>query len=132
MSISCVLLKEVYYFLVMYKHSMNEIRVYLFLARVCSRNSNGDPVFRLPACKNKQIQGKWFSMIKIVLKTVLIFKNLLSNSLSNSVICTFPAYELDYVVSYNDLVSELPCLYIGQYILIFTSLKVYLQYTKFQ
>lgn len=60
---------------------------------------------------------------KIVLKTVLIFKNLLSNSLS---ICTFPAYELDYVVSYNDLVSELPCLYIGQYILIFTSLKVYL------
>lgn len=47
---------------------------------------------------------------KIVLKTVLIFKYVLSNLLSNSVICTFPAYELDYVVSYNDLVSELPCL----------------------
>lgn len=50
---------------------------------------------------------------KIVLKIVFIFKNLLSNLLLNSVICIFLVYELDYVVFYNDFVSELFCLYIG-------------------
>lgn len=50
---------------------------------------------------------------KIVLKIVFIFKNLLSNLLLNSVICIFFVYELDYVVFYNDFVSELFCLYIG-------------------
>lgn len=73
-----------------------------------------------PPVKTNKYRANGFFDGKIVLKTVLIFKNLLSNSLS---ICTFPAYELDYVVSYNDLVSELPCLYIGQYILIFYQFK---------
>lgn len=47
---------------------------------------------------------------KIVLKIVFIFKNLLSNLLLNSVMCIFLVYELDYVVFYNDFVSELFCL----------------------
>lgn len=50
---------------------------------------------------------------KIVLKIVFIFKYVLSNLLLNSVICIFLVYELDYVVFYNDFVSELFCLYIG-------------------
>lgn len=48
-------------------------------------------------------------MVKIV-QNSLIFKIVPSKLLLNSVIRTFPAYELRYVVPYDDFVGELPCL----------------------
>lgn len=46
----------------------------------------------------------------IFVQNALIFTIVPSNLLLNSVIRTFPAYELRYVVPYDDFVGELPCL----------------------
>lgn len=108
MPISCVFFKEVYHFLISINTPWMKYKYTFFLREYVPGTRMATLCSVSPPSKKKN-RAYFFFMVKIV-QNSLIFKIVPSNLLLNSVIRTFPAYELRYVVPYDDFVGELPCL----------------------